>query len=126
MDFLGLRHLKASLTNAFHGLVDAFHETAFRQELVIGVVALPFAWFLPGLYLLWRVLLTVSWLCLPTMEVMNTAVENAVNILSPEKNPLAKKAKDLAGAGVLLVCLVNVIVWGSAAFQVVKYFLQKP
>lgn len=125
MDFLGLRHLKMSLANAFRGLVDAFHETAFRQELAIGVVVLPFAWFMPGLDLLWRALLTVSWLCLPTMEVMNTAVENAVNILSPEQNPLAKKAKDLAGAGVLLVCLGNVIVWGSAAFQVAKYFLQK-
>lgn len=125
MDFLGLRHLKQSLTCAFHGLADAFHEVAFRQELVIGIVVLPAAWLAPGLTLLWRVFLTMCWLALPTVEIINTAVENAVNIISPTIHPLAKKAKDLAGAGVLCVCIGNLFAWSCAIYTVVKYLLEK-
>ncbi len=125
MDFLGLRHLRRSFSSAFQGLRDAFQEVAFRQELLIGIIAVPVAWLVPGLTLLWRVFLTVTWLALPTMEIVNTAVENAVNILSPQWNPLARKAKDLAGAGVLCICVMNLLVWGAAAFVVLKYCLGK-
>ena len=125
MDFLGLRHLGRSFSNAFRGLREAFQEVAFRQELAIGAVALPVAWLVPGLSLLWRVFLTVCWLALPAMEIVNTAVENAVNILAPQWNPLARKAKDLAGAGVLCICLANLFAWGAAAWEVLGCLLKK-
>ena len=56
-------------------------------------------------------------------EIVNTAIENAANMLSPEQNPLAKKAKDLAGAGVLFVCIGNTIAWGAAIYVVVRHLL---
>lgn len=123
MDFLGLRHLRQSFACAFQGVREAFREVAFRQELAIGAVALPAAWLAPGLDFFWRVFLTLCWLSLPTMEIVNTAIENAANMLSPEQNPLAKKAKDLAGAGVLFVCIGNTIAWGSAIYVVVRHLL---
>lgn len=125
MDFLGLRHLKQSLTCAFRGLKEACHEVAFRQELLIGAIALPCAWLVPGLTPLWRVFLSICWLALPTIEIVNTSVENAVNLASPEFHPLARKAKDLAGAAVLCVCFGNFFVWSCAIYKVVKYFLAK-
>ncbi len=123
MDFLGLRHLKQSFSCAFAGFAVVWHETAFRQELVIGLFALPFAWLAPGLTLLWRVFLTLCWLGLPTMEVANTAIEAIVNLVSPEWNPLAKKAKDLGGAAVACVCLANLVAWGAASYKVLDWLV---
>lgn len=43
-------------------------------------------------------------------EFVNTAVEAAVDLLSPELHPLAKIAKDVAAAAVLLSALAAVVV----------------
>ena len=40
-----------------------------------------------------------------TMEMINTAIENVVDLTSPEQHPLAGKAKDIA-AGAVLVCAI--------------------
>ena len=44
-------------------------------------------------------------------EAMNTAIEFLVDLVSPEYNPLAGKAKDVAAAAVLLCVIVCGIVW---------------
>ncbi len=43
-------------------------------------------------------------------EIMNTAVETVVDLVSPEKNPKAKLAKDLSAGAVLVVALVAAII----------------
>lgn len=52
-------------------------------------------------------------------ELMNTAVETVVDLVSPEYHPLAGRAKDIAAAAVWVLCLfvgiVGLIVLGSAA-----------
>ncbi|MDO5401487.1 MAG: diacylglycerol kinase family protein [Eubacteriales bacterium] len=48
-------------------------------------------------------------------ELMNTAVESAVDLISPEKHPLAKLAKD-AAAGAVLVCAFFAAVAGCLIF----------
>lgn len=50
-----------------------------------------------------------------TAEIMNTAVETVVNLVSPEYNPLAGKAKDLA-AGAVLAASLAVAVVGAIIF----------
>ena len=40
-----------------------------------------------------------------TAELLNTAVEAVVDLVSPHEHPLAKRAKDLAAAGVLAASL---------------------
>ncbi len=45
-------------------------------------------------------------------ELMNTAVETVVNHLSPERHPLAAKAKDCASAAVALTALAAGLAWG--------------
>ena len=49
------------------------------------------------------------------MEMMNTAIENVVDLASPEKHPLAAKAKDIA-AGAVLVCAIISVVVGVIIF----------
>jgi diacylglycerol kinase len=55
-----------------------------------------------------------------SLEVMNTAVENLVNLVTMEWKPLAGKAKDLAAGAVLFASIIAVII-GVVIFR--KYVL---
>jgi diacylglycerol kinase len=44
------------------------------------------------------------------MEMMNTAVENVVDLASPKLHPLAGKAKDIAAGAVLICAILSVII----------------
>lgn len=48
-------------------------------------------------------------------EMINTAIENIVNLVSPEQNELAGKAKDIA-AGAVLVCAIFSAIVGLIIF----------
>jgi diacylglycerol kinase len=43
-------------------------------------------------------------------EVMNTAIENIVNVISPGFHPLAGKIKDLAAASVLILSMTSIAI----------------
>ena len=45
-----------------------------------------------------------------TMEMLNTSIENAVDLYTHRRHPLAKIAKDVAAAASLISLTVNVIV----------------
>ena len=49
------------------------------------------------------------------MEMVNTAIENVVNLASPGQHPLAANAKDIA-AGAVLVCAIISVVVGLIVF----------
>ena len=58
------------------------------------------------------------------MELLNTAVENAVDLCSPQLHPLAGKAKDAAAAAVLVsaaaaVCIGVCLFWQPEALMLV-------
>jgi len=44
-------------------------------------------------------------------ELVNTAIEEAVNIAAPDPHPLAKKAKDCGSAGVALTAIAGGVAW---------------
>ena len=43
-------------------------------------------------------------------EMMNTAIENVVDLASPEQHPLAGKAKDIAAGAVLICAIISVLI----------------
>ena len=43
-------------------------------------------------------------------EMLNTAIENVVDLASPEQHPLAGKAKDIAAGAVLICAVISVII----------------
>ncbi|MFB4161755.1 diacylglycerol kinase family protein [Geomicrobium sp. JSM 1781026] len=45
-----------------------------------------------------------------TLEMVNTAIERVVDLVSPTYHPLAKTAKDVAAAAVLIYSMIAVIV----------------
>ena len=105
------------IANAFRysadGLAAAWHhEDAFRQEMVLAVVLVPTALMLPVTLIERIVLISVVILVL-IVEILNTAVEAAIDRQSFEINPLAKRAKDLGSAAVMLSLILAGGVWIS-------------
>ena len=114
MSRTGFYHLIDATRFSMAGLRAMLSETAFRHELLVGIIFLPLAWLLPNLGFGWRVAMTIAWIALPTTEILNTAVEAVVDLVSPEIHPLAKKAKDCGSAAVFCVCVANAILWIAA------------
>jgi diacylglycerol kinase (ATP) len=56
-----------------------------------------------------------------TAELFNSAIENIVDLVSPEYNPLAGKAKDIAAGAVLISAVATAIV---SLFIFLKYLLK--
>jgi diacylglycerol kinase (ATP) len=107
----GLQRLINATGYSFAGLAAAArHEDAFRQELMLAAVLVPF-----GLWLgeggVERALLVGSVLLVLIVELVNSAIESAVDRISPEAHPLAKRAKDIGSAAVALALLNAAVVW---------------
>jgi diacylglycerol kinase (ATP) len=108
----GLRRIINATGYSLAGLRDAYeHEHAFRQECLLALMLIPVALFLPvsGLE---RALMIGAVLLVLIVELLNSAVEAAVDRVSLDRHELAKRAKDIGSAAVFL-SLVNVaVVWG--------------
>ena len=78
-------------------------------EIAIGVVVIALAASLRITALEWAALVLATALVL-ALEALNTAVELAVTLASPERDPVAKAAKDVAAAAVLVAAVGAVVV----------------
>ena len=96
---------------SWHGFKFMLKEEAFRQELTLTIVLVPVAFLLEILPVI-KLLLIISLLLVMIVEVLNTALETVVNIVSPEFNHYAKMAKDLGSFAVLIALVVAALVWG--------------
>lgn len=107
----GLRRIWNALFYSIAGFRAAFrHEDAFRQEVFLAIVLIPAALFTPangpG-----KALMIGSVLLVLIVELLNSAIEAAIDRISLEQHRLSKRAKDIGSAAVMLA-LVNVaVVW---------------
>jgi diacylglycerol kinase (ATP) len=86
------------------------HEAAFRQEVALAAIGAPLGWWLGG-SAVERALLIGSLLAVLVVELVNSAVESAVDRIGEEDHPLSARAKDLGSAAVLLSLLAAAAVW---------------
>lgn len=107
----GFARIWTAFFYSLDGLAAAIrHEEAFRLELLFALVLVPAALYLPvsgtG-----KALMIASVLLVLIMELINSAIEAAVDRISLEHHPLAKRAKDIGSAAVML-SLINVpVIW---------------
>jgi diacylglycerol kinase (ATP) len=106
--------------NAFNyslaGLKAAYrHEDAFRQEVWLAALLVPATFFLPASGV-GHALMIASVLLVLIVELLNSAVEAAVDRISLENHLLAKRAKDIGSAAVFVSLLNVVAVWGLVLF----------
>ena len=92
------------------------HEAAFRQELALMLVLMPGAFWL-GRTALEITILIFSCMFVLIMELLNSAIEAAVDRHGPEHHELSGRAKDLSAAAVFLSLVLLAMVWGGVAYQ---------
>lgn len=92
------------------------HERSFQQELLISLIMIPALLFLPvPVYLKWFVFF--SHILVLVTELLNSAVEAVVDMVSPDYHELAKRAKDLGSAAVLLTLILTTSLWLYVLFS---------
>ena len=107
----GLKRIWSALLYSLTGLRAAIHhEDAFRQEVMLAMILIPTV-FLTSASAIGRALMIASVLLVLIVELLNSAVEAAVDHTSLDHHPLAKRAKDIGSAAVLLSLLNVVSVW---------------
>ncbi len=104
--------------NAFWYSLDGFraaykHEAAFRQEVLLAIIMIPLALWLPASHL-GKALMIASVLLVIIVELINSAIEATVDRISLERNDLAKRAKDAGSAAVMVALLLVPVVWALA------------
>jgi diacylglycerol kinase (ATP) len=104
----GLRRIWNAFSYSLAGLRAAYrNEDAFRQESLLAAVLIPIALLLP-LSGTARALMIGSVLLVLVVELLNSAVEAAIDRISLDRHRLSKRAKDIGSAAVLIT-LVNVL-----------------
>jgi diacylglycerol kinase (ATP) len=107
----GLVRLLRAFGASAKGLAGAFREeAAFRQELAFALVAAPL-----GLWLghsgVERALLVAPVLLVLIVELLNSAIEAAIDRIGLERHRLSGLAKDIGSAAVLLSFALLAVVW---------------
>jgi diacylglycerol kinase (ATP) len=116
---LGFKRIVEAFGYSFEGLKHATKkEPAFQQELMLLVLMTLIAIIAPFSVVV-KVALIISHLLILIVELLNSAIEAVVNKASPEYHPLAKQAKDMGSASVLLGFLISSIIWVYAVYSAI-------
>lgn len=108
----GLRRLLNAFGYSLAGIKAAYqNEDAFRQEVIMAIVLIPLAIYL-GETLLEMAFMIACVLLVIIVELINSSIEATVDRISLENHLLAKRAKDIGSAAVLLSLFNLVIIWG--------------
>lgn len=107
----GLRRLINACGYSIDGLRAAYRlEDAFRQEVALAAVLIPAALLLP-VAATGRALLLASVFLVLIVELLNSAIEATVDRISLDNHELAKVAKDIGSAAVMLSLACMTTVW---------------
>ena len=113
----GLPRLIAAFGNSWAGMKVCWRkEEAFRQEILVLLLALPLGLWL-GESAVERILLIGSVWQIAIFETLNSAVEAVVDRIGTEYHALSGYAKDIASASVLLASFLALLVWGLILYD---------
>lgn len=113
----GLTRLINAFGYSMEGLQAAYkNEDAFRQEVRMALVLIPLALYL-GKTNLERAVMIACVLLVVIVELLNSSVEATVDRISLDHHILAKRAKDIGSAAVLISLVNLAIVWALIIFS---------
>ncbi len=111
-DNTGIRRILRATKFSAQGLAQAWqHEAAFRQELVLVLLLIPVAAWL-GQTALERAVLIGCCLIVLIVELINSAIEAAIDRHGEEHHELSGRAKDMGSAAVFVSLVLVAVVWG--------------
>ena len=113
----GIKRIFSAMFYSIDGFKAAWkYEHAFRQELVVVVIGVIIALFLP-VSAYQKLLLTVVLIFILIVELINSAIEAVVDRVSLERHSLSKNAKDFGSAAVFLAFLIALSTWSVVLYQ---------
>ena len=112
----GIRRLINATRYSRDGFLKAFQtEEAFRQESILSVIGLVALFFIPAAFTL-KLFAVFALVFLLVTELLNSAVEAAIDRIGPEIHPLSKRAKDMGSCAVSLTIGLCLMVWISVLY----------
>ncbi|WP_127958658.1 diacylglycerol kinase [Serratia microhaemolytica] len=113
----GLMRIVKASGYSYQGLLAAWrYEAAFRQELLMAVLAVLLAFWL-DVDSVTRILLIGSVWLVVVVEMINCAIEAVVDRIGTEQHELSGRAKDMGSAAVLLTIVLALVVWVILLWQ---------
>lgn len=107
----GFTRLIKAFGFSMQGFASCFKsEAAFRQQAAASLLIIPLGLWL-GQTGVERALLLASWLLVPLVELLNSAIEAVVDRIGPEHHALSGQAKDIGSAAVFLAISLFLLVW---------------
>ncbi len=114
----GITRLVSAAQNSLKGFSSCFRsEEAFRQESIVFILLLPVIVLLPVSVVMKLLLFAVNGLVL-IVELLNSAVEELVDMVSPEYDKRAGRTKDMGSAAVFVSLIIAAVVWFYALYTV--------
>lgn len=99
-----------ALKNALNGIKYVFvNEKNLKIQLLIGIIVVLFGLLLKISLIEWGIVVTIIFMVFFS-EIVNTAIENVVDMITIEYSEKAKIAKDISAGGVTLVAITSVII----------------
>lgn len=110
MPLIDLHHLSRAGIYALAGLRRGWSENAFRHEaLMLPVIIILLLIVHPGAA--WTAAALIAWLLVMALELLNTSLEEAFDLITKEQNQHVKFGKDMASGAIFLGLVSNAILW---------------
>jgi undecaprenol kinase len=105
-----MQNFMKSFRYAFEGIIHAVKtERNFKFHLIAAVIVITTGLLSDLTYTEWFIVLVLIGGVL-SLELLNSAIERVVNLVTMERMPLAKQAKDLAAGAVLIFAIMSAII----------------
>ena len=112
----GIARILKAFACSVKGFRAAFkHEAAFRQELLLCIVLLPFSFVIAASLAHWVALISTLLLLL-LVEAINSAIEALADQISTDWHELIGRAKDLGASAVFIAFSIVILVWVEAIY----------
>ncbi len=109
----GFKRILNAFKYSCSGLISAWlDEAAFRQVLSFGLIFIILGLYFGDDFTKKALLILPCFLCI-IVELINSAIENAVDFTGTQIHPLAKKAKDMGSAAQLVCIVLFFVIWGG-------------
>ena len=85
-------------------------ENSFRLELLLAIFIFP-AIYIIDIDIVYKLVLIITAFLVLIIELVNSSIENAVDLITNEIHPLAKNAKDICSTAVMFSILLHIACW---------------
>lgn len=117
--FTGIKRILRAFIFSRDGFKYMLREDAFRQEILLTIIASISLFFL-NISLTMKTFMLASLLFVLVVETLNTGIERIVDMATKEFHSLAKEAKDMGSLAVLISFIIAGIIWSLGIYEFVK------